>query len=95
MTAFALGALTPGVDQRRVDAAVHVLGVLRARAMTPADQVRVLMMAAASLIAGNCSLSEERCEALVFAEQSLRQAVAGAVRATERWLADLPAGGSA
>lgn len=95
MTALAFGALTPGEDQRRVDAALHVLGMLRARAMTPADQVMVLMMAAASLIAGNCPLPDERCEALLFAEDSLGQAVAGAVRATERWLADLPAGGSA
>lgn len=90
-----LGGLTEGDDQRRVDVALHVLSMLRARAMTPGDQVMVLMMAAASICASNTATPAERAAAVSCAGQMLGSAVAGAERALDRWMADLPAAGCA
>lgn len=39
--------------ERQVDIARHLRGVVLARGMTPAEQVRCLMMAAASVIVGS------------------------------------------
>lgn len=90
-----LGGLTDGEDHRRVDIALHVMGVLRARALTPADQVMVLMMAAGSVIASNAATHEDRTAAVCFAGGALGHGVAGAARALDRWMEQVPAEGRA
>lgn len=90
-----LGGLTEGDEQRRVDVALHVMAMLRARAMTPADQVMVLMMVAGSVIASNAAEPEDRRAAACFATRALGSGVSGAAKAIERWMAGIPAEGRA
>jgi hypothetical protein len=90
-----LGGLTASDDPRRMDIALHVMGVLRARALTPADQVMILMMAAGSVIASNACTHEERAAAVQFAGNALGSGVVGAARALDRWMEQVPVEGRA
>lgn len=79
---------------RQVEVARHVRAVVLARAMTPAEQVRVLMMAAASVIVGN-ACGPRRDMAVAQAVVALTASVAGAGAAVDGLLADMPAEGRA
>jgi hypothetical protein len=90
-----LGGLTAGEDLRRVDVALHVMNMLRARALTPADQVMILMMAAGSVIASNACTHEDRAAAVQFAGNALGSGVTGAARALDRWMEQVQVEGRA
>lgn len=79
---------------RQVLIAQHVRNVIAARAMSPAEQVRVLMMAAASVIVTH-SCGQARDAAVVRAMVELTVGVSGAAAAVDEALAAMVPEGTA
>ena len=91
-----LGRLDGAEDAiaREIDIARHVVAVISLRALSPAERLRVLMMAAATVLAAN-TRADEREVGCAFVGRLLAAAVCGAGHAVDEFLANVPAEGSA
>lgn len=91
-----MGVVETSADavERQVSIAKRVCALVRARALSPAEQVRVLMTAAASVIVTH-SCGRGRELALVRAVGELTGSVAGAAAAADQALERMVVEGSA
>lgn len=81
-------------DDRLRHVAQHVLNAIAARAMSPGEQLLVLMMAAASITVRH-AIGAERDTVTGLGCILYGSAVRGAADAVDGWMAGLPPAGSA
>jgi hypothetical protein len=81
-------------DARLRDIAGHLVGVIRARALTPGERLLVLMMAAATVTVQHAP-APERDAVTGLGCLLYGSAVRGAAQAVDAWMAGLPPAGSA
>lgn len=81
-------------DDRLKSVALDVLNVVNARAMSPGEQLLVLMMAAASVTVNN-AVGDQRDSVMGLGCILYGSAVRGAAAAVDAWVAGLPPAGSA